>query len=390
MESLTIYLLLLAAIALGYFLGRRERGKPASKSEQDAMQSYYRGLDFVLREPSGLAVERFLESMPVEEGTIDTHLALGAVLRHRGEADKAVRIHQNLIAQAQLSDEARVHAEFELARDYFSAGLLGRAENLLTRLAKEGRSWRQQAEQLLLDIYQREKDWTKAIAVGARLAKQNPEVKRQLAQFCCERAEQELAQGRPREAKASISEGMGYDAQCGRLYLIAARLEDFASRPKGVRKQVLKALSIDASLAVDAAALFERACAALNDDKSLERFLRRGLDYDASGALLQRLAELVQANGGDALALLEEQAAAHHNLAATTALINAWQAREQLEGQELAPVAQTLSLLLKGESSFQCSQCGFSMQRRHWQCPTCHAWESATPTISPNANDRAA
>jgi lipopolysaccharide biosynthesis regulator YciM len=62
------------------------------------------------------------------------------VLRRRGEVERAIRIHENLLARPDLP-QAQVHmAHLELARDYISAGLLDRAEKLLLDLVEESPS----------------------------------------------------------------------------------------------------------------------------------------------------------------------------------------------------------------------------------------------------------
>ncbi len=388
-ESITIYILFLVAIALGFVLGRAERKRRANHTEQVAMHDYYRGLDFVLREPSSLGVERFIDSMPVEEGTIDTHLALGAVLRHRGEADKAVRIHQNLIAHAQLSESARARAEFELARDYFAAGLFGRAEALLVDLVTRDETWKEQAEMLLVDIYQREREWVKAIRVGRGLAKRQPEMRRRLAHYCCERAETALAEGDLRAVRRALSEGIGFDANCARLYMLGARLEESAGRPKAVKKQLHKALAQDPSLAVSAADLFERTCLALDDKRSWQRFLEEGLSYDSGAVLLRRLVALTD-DARAAVSIIEQQMHRYPSLDGLRLLLVQWQNGGDVGDRELALLGEYLQDVEVESAAYRCTGCGFSSNVRMWQCPSCHAWDSTQLDSRSAAQERAA
>ncbi len=390
-DTPSLYLLIVIAIALGFVLGRAERRRRADKTEQAAMQDYYRGLDFVLREPSDVAVERFIESMPVEESTIDTHLALGAVLRHRGEADKAVRIHQNLIAQAQLSDAARARAEFELARDYFAAGLLGRAESLLVALTSRDEDWQPLAQNLLVDIYQRERDWPNAIRVGTRLGRRDPAMRRRLAHFHCELAEQALAEGDLREARRALAAGADADSHCARVHLLSARVEEAAGRPKVVRKQLNRALGDDPSLAVDAASMYERACVALQDHRSWRRYLQGNLAFDRDAQLLARLVGIVaQTDPQRALEIAERQLAQLPTLAGVRLLLSRW----QTESPEIAELLRALQNHLAGIATdapgFRCGDCGFVAQVRLWQCPTCHGWDTARPQSGARAQPRAA
>ncbi len=390
-DTPSLYLLIVVAIALGFVLGRAERRRRAGKTEQAAMQDYYRGLDFVLREPSDVAVERFIESMPVEEATIDTHLALGAVLRHRGEADKAVRIHQNLIAQAQLSDGARARAEFELARDYFAAGLLGRAESLLVALVSRDEDWQPQALNLLVDIYQRERDWPSAIRVAKRLGRREPAMRRRLAHFHCELAERSLAEGDLREARRVLAAGADADAHCARIHLLSARVEEAAGRPKVVRKQLNRALGDDPSLAVDSASMFERACVALEDHRSWRRFLESNLAFDRDAQLLARLVGIVaQTDPERALQIAERQLAELPTLAGLRLLLSRWRAQTPEVVELLKMLQKYLAGIDTHVAGFRCGDCGFVAQTRMWQCPSCHGWDTAQPQTSTRAQPRAA
>jgi lipopolysaccharide biosynthesis regulator YciM len=134
-NSLLLLVLLVVAIGIGFFLGRRER---SAKRLPPARGDYMRGLNYLLSEQADVAVDAFIESLDVNDDTVDTHLALGALVRRRGEVDKAIRVHQNLLARPRLSPRFRAQAELELARDYLAAGLLGRAESLLKELAGRG------------------------------------------------------------------------------------------------------------------------------------------------------------------------------------------------------------------------------------------------------------
>ena len=48
------------------------------------------------------AIKTFIHALDVNSETVETHIALGKLFRSRGEADKAVGIHQNLLARPPL------------------------------------------------------------------------------------------------------------------------------------------------------------------------------------------------------------------------------------------------------------------------------------------------
>ncbi len=129
---------------------------------------YLKGLNFLLNEQTDQALEHFLEMVRVDDKTIETHFALGSLFRRRGEVDRAIRIHQNIIARPDLAAEQRDQALFSLAKDYNHAGLLDRAENLFARLS-EGSRYQVQALESLCRIYEQEKEWERAIEAAEKL-----------------------------------------------------------------------------------------------------------------------------------------------------------------------------------------------------------------------------
>ena len=128
--------------------------------------SYFRGLNFLLNEQPDKAIDAFVEVVKVDPETIELHFALGNLFRRRGEIERAIRMHSNLVKRPDLDESERLHAVFELGQDYLKSGLLDRAEDALGKLA--GSAYAARARVHLLEIYQLEKDWDKAIAAANR------------------------------------------------------------------------------------------------------------------------------------------------------------------------------------------------------------------------------
>src|SRR3972149_1945846 len=183
-----LWLLLPLAAASGWFVARLEQKRRVQKS-LDLPSAYFTGLNFLLNEQPDKAIEVFIRVLEVNSDTVETHLALGNLFRRRGEVERAIRIHQNLIARPTLDKEQRSHALMELGQDYFKAGLFDRAENLFLELA-EIQAHSEQALKLLLHIYQQEKEWEKAIDVTRKLAPITGKIMDEnIAHFYCELAD---------------------------------------------------------------------------------------------------------------------------------------------------------------------------------------------------------
>ncbi|MDO9601454.1 MAG: tetratricopeptide repeat protein, partial [Rhodocyclaceae bacterium] len=134
-------------------------------------RSYFTGLNFLLNEQPDRAIEAFLDAAKIDPETIELHFALGSLFRRRGETDRAIRVHKHLIdrdaSQSQLTEEQRLHALSELGQDYLKAGLLDRAEEIFDKLRGTERD--EEALRNLLEIYQQEKEWAKAIAIAEEM-----------------------------------------------------------------------------------------------------------------------------------------------------------------------------------------------------------------------------
>src|SRR5215208_6611626 len=85
--------------------------------------SYFKGLNFLLNEQPDKAIEAFNEVVKVKPETVELHFALGSLFRRRGEYDRAIRMHQNLLERVGLADEQKLNALLELGQDYLKAGI---------------------------------------------------------------------------------------------------------------------------------------------------------------------------------------------------------------------------------------------------------------------------
>src|SRR5947209_20210735 len=127
-------------------------------------RSYFKGLNFLLNEQPDKAIEAFIEVVKVDPETIELHFALGSLFRRRGEYDRAIRMHQNLLERAGLPDDQKVIALAELGQDYLKAGILDRAEEVFKKLEKSAQS--APARRHLREIYEQEQDWARAIEMA--------------------------------------------------------------------------------------------------------------------------------------------------------------------------------------------------------------------------------
>ena len=194
-------------------------------SESRALpRSYFKGLNFLLNEQPDKAIEAFIEVVKVDPETLDLHFALGSLFRRRGEYDRAIRMHQNLLERADLGADQKLQAQMELGQDYLKAGILDRAEEAFSRLEKTNQTV--VARRFLLQIYEQEKDWPRAIEM-TKLVETDP---RALAQYYCELAASETASSRPDAARRYLSQALDENRKCVRASLQLGDLDKNEAR----------------------------------------------------------------------------------------------------------------------------------------------------------------
>jgi lipopolysaccharide biosynthesis regulator YciM len=377
-EHLDLYLILVAAIGLGFMLGRRERARRRVRRISDLGRDYFQGINYLLDDRPDLEIDSFIDALPADEASIDTHLTLGAVVRRRGELDKAIRIHQNLLARPQLSAENRALAELELARDYLNAGLLDRAEQLLRELVERGGATDRVALEHLLEVYQRERDWGRAIEIATQIVRRGDrEGRAALAHFHCELAEQFREQGDVGAARSRLKQARQHDRTCPRIGLQLADLELDAGHPDEAREALREVARVSPGLVGETIDLYRRACAAVGERDELTDYLEQQLASQGDSRVVAALALEYQSRGefGRAEDLLTSQLAEHPSMAGLHSLLAFDVEHDGAESSRHARVMLDFAEdVLARRSLYRCANCGFAGRRLLWQCPGCRKW----------------
>ncbi len=372
--------LFLLLAALGWALGRFGEREEV-ESPQPLNVDYLKGLNFLLNEQTDQALEHFLKMVRVDDKTIETHFALGSLFRRRGEVDRAIRIHQNIIARPDLAAEQRDQALYSLAKDYQRAGLLDRAESVFLRLA-EGSRYQVQALENLCRIYEQEKEWGKAIESGQRLeVLGGRSLALQIAHYYCELAEAAAAKGDYAAGRAYVKK-----AQTGRPRTLRGALTrahiardtgDFKTALKLYHRIIDESNYLIAETLPEIVAIYEQE----GETRELERALRSLLQKQPGMRTLIAYSAIVNDLGGVPAIdecveryMLDEPTLGEfvdlHRLSERTA---------DSDAPALARIRQALCKLATTTPRYQCQECGFSSQRLLWQCPGCRNWETQRP-----------
>lgn len=232
-------LLLPAAAWSGWWLANRSNSNKDAHVHNRLSREYVVGLNYLLNEQSDKAVDVFIKLLEVDSDTVETHLALGSLFRRRGEVDRAIRIHQNLIARPQLSIQQRKEALMALGQDYMSAGVFDRAERIFLEVVELGGSRDTSSLQGLLAIYQQEKAWEKALDIIKKLEiSTGASFHNQAAHYYCEMASQALKINAMDRAIYCIKQAMNVDPESVRASLMNATIE----MKEGRYKQAIRSL----------------------------------------------------------------------------------------------------------------------------------------------------
>jgi len=378
----TLFLLLPIAALSGWWYGRRSKGRRQVDTFHELPTSYLKGLNYLLNEQQDKAIDLFIQLLDVDKDTVETHLALGSLFRRRGEVDRAIRIHQNLIARPTLSKEQRAQALFELGQDYMRAGLLDRAETLLGELI-DNEPHTVAALQHLLDIYQQEKDWDKAIQVAQRLESRTGQKQRHLiAQYYCEKAEYTYRHGEPSKALKLLKRALAEDYNCARASMMEGDIEKAAGNYKAAIRAYLRVEQQEPDYLPEIIKSLTDCYRALGKLDEMVTFLRQNLAKHNGISMMLALAELIGQEKGDdeAAEFISDYLKQKPSVRGMDRLIelNLQNVKDTVR-DKLQVLKEVTTRLIADKPIYTCSQCGFAGRTLYWQCPSCKHWNTVKP-----------
>lgn len=377
----TLFLLLPIAALSGWLIGvsQKNRGRAADADCISLSHDYFKGLNYLLNEQSDKALEVFVQMSELDSETVELHFALANLFAKRGEVDRAIRIHQNLIARPVLSQRDRHRALYELAQDYMRAGLLDRAENLFMDLADDA-TFGQNSRRQLMDVYQQEKEWEKAIAIARRIDPgKGQSLSPVLAHFFCEQAEEALSSGDTAQALRLVKRAFNEDRNSVRATLIEARVHLLNNNARAAIKSLKRVEQQDSEFLPLALQPMQQAYEMLEDSKGFIEYLRQ-LPDDGSLSPVLRLSEQIQQHEDEAgaIQLLSQTLRRRPSLRIVRKMLQ-YYAQRQGGNSELNLAMETLDRFLQGKPFYHCGNCGFQSRTMQWQCPSCKQWGRVKP-----------
>lgn len=366
--------------SLGWLAARIDIRHIQSES-RNLPDSYFRGLNFLLNEQQDKAIESFIEVVRADPETVELHFALGSLFRRRGEVERAIRMHQNLVERADLEADKKLKATFELGQDYLKAGLLDRAEQVFTSLRQT--AYGESALKFLLDIYEQERDWANAIAIAQQLSATSPtSFQREIAQFYCERAASEIARSDLDAARSHLKQALQVSRSCARANLMLGDMEAQAGRhAEAIQFWKLIETQNPAYLPLTAGRLLGsyRALEQQGEGLALLRaYLAQAPSIDLLSTAFQ--AALEQEGPRSAYELVRDELRRSPSLLGLDKLLEAALLDAPAERrQDIGLVKNLIHQHSQRLALYRCENCGFKARLFHWHCPACGGWESFPP-----------
>lgn len=375
-SDLWLLLLPLSATA-GWLTAVAKRREHKAATKKDISKNYLQGLNYLLNEEPDKAVDVFVKMLQIDSDTLETHLALGNLFRRRGEVNRAIRIHQNLIARPNLNKAERSEALFSLANDYLSVGVLDRAERLFLELVSL-RAHLSASLRCLLDIYQQEKEWHKAIEVAQKLESDTKtNMKKEIAHYYCELAEMLMDEGSRDDAYRYLKKALNTNKYCVRASLLLGSLEYVSGRHKHAIRLYKQVREQDPDFLSEAVVPLAEAYQALGEDESLEFFIRKTMKNFPDTPIVLLLSEKIRGWRGDkeAAQFVFDYVRHHPSVSGLYHLVDLYIGfREGRAKQDLLLMRRLLEKLMIEQPHYQCSSCGFASKSMNWLCPSCKRW----------------
>lgn len=382
MDSWLLYVIIVAAIGIGWWLGRRDR----NKQSEVVGPNYYQGLNYLLNEEPDRAVSTFIEDLEVNSDTLETHLALGGLLRRRGELEKAVVVHENILGGATLTKDDMETVQLELARDYLLAGLLDRAEELCGQLSEEGTpAVRSDSLQIMLEIYEREKEWSQAIEVAKQLVSfgDSERYEKAISHYYCEIAEQQLETGDIEGARESVREAIGHDVNNPRTSLVRGQLDMHEGYYDHAIAALTRVRDQDPVYVAESLETLEEVYRLDNrSQEELRQYLTSCLEVTPSISIVLMLARSIRDELGDeAVAkFIANHLKQNPTIRGLTQLIDLHiDNTSGVAKENLAILRSFAEALVADKPAYRCNSCGFEGKRMRWHCPQCKGWATIKP-----------
>jgi len=363
--TITGIILGLAVLLLLFFLWRVKglwRGS--------ARDRYSEGLRLLLDGEKNRAYRILREVVKTNPDNIGAYLKLGDLLRERGEAEKALRVHKELILRPNLRKDDRPSILRSLALDHIELGQDSSAIMVLEELLKNNvpQLW---ALENLLPLYEKGGLWDQACGVRQRIAKlKGEDATADLALYKVSAGENLASQGELKKARSYFKEALKLNPQCaaayfwlGNSYHREERWDEAVEWWKRLAGQIPPKGFIGFKK-------LEEALYKLGKFGEVTDIYQRILEREpGQRETILALVDIYEKQGkiDEAIDLCERFRDSSQEVATILAKLYA-------QKGDLAKTQEVISGLLERDRVFVCRWCGYRSAEPLWRCPQCQRW----------------
>lgn len=381
-QSFYLFILLFSAVGIGWFVGFYFGRDNQKHKEPDFIPS----IDYLLAQSNDITLKKLLAAPNIEPDAIELYIKLGRSLRHKGDVERAINLHQSLFAKAGLPKSILLELELELAIDFLRAGLFDRAERLLLELIDHRGDVSFKASQYLLELYEEEGSWQRILDLYAQKKLPDADVVQQrVAHACCEMASKRQQQHDYLDAHKILKKALKINSSCARSYVLQGQLAQSQNEPSEAIRCYLKAVAINPNAIIYLLPNLVQAFETLEDRQGLLQHLNEYWHRSQYVEVLAHKTRIEAELYGPYRALenlihILKQHPTDKGFFILIDLVQKYKLNMDLQGT--LELHQLIKTIAEQAPSFACKQCGFKGKQPHWQCPSCKAWSSIEPLKS--------
>ena len=378
-----LFLLLPVAAGYGWVMGRNSVRQAQRKQSSILSKHYYKGLNFLLSDQPDKAVDTLIKMININSDTVETHIAMGNFFRHRGEIDRAIKVHQSLVSREEIQPSQRETALKELGMDYTQAGFLERAENAYLQLLNSEKHYLI-AQQQLFSIYQTTKEWDRAIELAEKMVEchgDNDDVSSRLAHFYCEEAQKELENNNLGNASALLQKAVNAEEHAVRPWLMLGKLAFEQGHLKDAVRYLEEVANRDLKWFSEAIPMLEQIAEATDDWNALEQSLKSHWQQCATSYIALVNVYVHQGRIDEARTFLLEQIRKTPTMKGFKTLVGLYidEQIDETSAESLKLLKTLVEEQIQQRPKYRCNSCGLSGRKLYWLCPYCKKWDTVKP-----------
>ena len=281
--------------------------KPKKKRRTESI--YTNALNAMVRGDTRTALSHLRDVVKQDSDHINAYLQMGNILRQDNNGQAAIKIHQSLMVRPNLDNQIRLDIHKALALDFEKIENLSRAQQeaeLVLKIDKKN----QWANEFLLTIFEKQKNWDKATQISKTIQRLKKEKDpNQISKYLVFQGMDKLEKGSEIEAINLFEKAVKTSPKFALSYL---KLGDYYAEKRDLTKAIENWENFALYDPDDGHGIYSKIESALFDlgrFSEVEKFYRRILNNNPINlAALTRLANVLQEKGQhkDALNLVDE------------------------------------------------------------------------------------